>query len=433
MKLKKMISSTLALTLMVGTLTGCSTKGEDTAGNSSSEGKVQVEFWNALTGKNEEIVKSYVEKFNAQSEDTEIKMVSQGDYWENGTKLQAAIAAGNQPDLTMLEVTQVPQFASVGALADLKQYVSEEKINDFLPGLMRESEYDGKTVSVPLNRSTPLLYLNKEMCEAAGLDPEGPKNWDELKMYAEKLTNEADGVVGLAVPIDIWFFEALIYQQGGKMIDENNKVAFNNEIGVNALGLWQDMMKEGIMQLPPGEGYDAWDAAKDAFVNGKAGMTFQSTASLAGLMEQADGKFTINTAFLPAESQYGIPTGGANVVMMEGSSQEEKEAAAEFIEFMTDEENAVQFSIDTGYMPITNSALNSETIQNLYKEKPQYSTAAKQLEYASQRPGVVGYVEATEKLMNEMKKALMDLNLDVKDTVEKATAIMQQVIDKNNK
>ena len=433
MKLKRMISVTLALTLMVGTLTGCSSKAQDNLPNSSSDGKVQVEFWNALTGTNEEIIKGYVDKFNAQSEDVEVKMVSQGDYWENGTKLQAAIAAGNQPDLTMLEVTQVAQFASVGALADLEQYVSKEKIDDFLPGLMRESKYDGKTVSVPLNRSTPLLYLNKEMCEDAGLNPEGPKNWDELKMYAEKLTNKENGVVGLAVPIDIWFFEALIYQQGGQMIDENNKVAFNNEIGFNALGLWQDMMKEGIMQLPPGEGYDAWDAAKDAFVNGKAGMTFQSTASLAGLMNQAEGKFTVNTAFLPGNPQYGVPTGGANVVMMEGSSKEEKEAAAEFIEFMTDEENASQFSIDTGYMPTTNTALNSEIIQNLYKEKPQYSTAYKQLEYAFQRPGVVGYVEATEKLMNEMKKALMNLNVDVKETVEKATTIMQQVIDKNNK
>ncbi len=100
---------------------------------------------------------------------------------------------------------------------------------------------------------------------------------------------------------------------------------------------------------------------------------------------------------------------------------------------MTDEENAVQFSIDTGYMPITNTALNNETIQNLHKEKVQYSTAAKQLEHASQRPGVVGYVEATEKLMNEMRKALMDLNVDVEETVEKATSIMQQVVDKNNK
>ena len=43
------------------------------------------------------------------------------------------------------------------------------------------------------------------MCEKAGLDPSGPKNWEELKEYAKKLTNKDEGIVGLAVPIDIWF------------------------------------------------------------------------------------------------------------------------------------------------------------------------------------------------------------------------------------
>lgn len=433
MKMKKMISTTLAISLLALSLTGCNTKEQNQAVNGVSDGKVQIEFWNALTGKNEEVVKGFVDEFNAQSENVEVKMISQGDYWENGTKLQASIAAKNQPDLTMLEVTQVSQFASFGALANVDDYISEETKDDYLEGLMKESEYNGETVSVPLNRSTPLLYVNKEMCEKAGLDPSGPKNWEELKEYAKKLTNKDEGIVGLAVPIDIWFYEALIYQQGGEIVDSNNKVAFNNEKGVNALKFWQNMMKEGIMQLPAGEGYDAWDTAKDAFINGKAGMTLQSTASLAGILEQTEGNFTVNTAFLPSDTKYAVPTGGANIVIMEGSTEEEKKAAGEFIEFMTEKENVVKFSIETGYMPITKSALESEEMNKLYEEKPQYKVAVDQLEYASKRPGVVGYVEASEKLMNEMKKCLMDLNIDAKETLNKATSIMQDVISKNNK
>ena len=187
------------------------------------------------------------------------------------------------------------------------------------------------------------------------------------------------------------------------------------------------------MQLPAGEGYDAWDTAKDAFINGKAGMTLQSTASLAGILEQTEGNFTVNTAFLPSDTKYAVPTGGANIVIMEGSTEEEKKAAGEFIEFMTEKENVVKFSIETGYMPITKSALESEEMNKLYEEKPQYKVAVDQLEYASKRPGVVGYVEASEKLMNEMKKCLMDLNIDAKETLNKATSIMQDVISKNNK
>lgn len=433
MKIKKMISTTLVISLVALSLTGCKIKEQNQVVNGVSEGKVQIEFWNALTGKNEEILKGFVDEFNDQSENVEVNMVSQGDYWENGTKLQAAIAAKNQPDLTMLEITQISQFASFGTLANVDDYISDETKEDFLDGLMREAEYNGETVAVPLNRSTPLLYINKDMCESAGLDPAGPKNWEELKVYAEKLTNKEEGIVGLAVPIDIWFYEALIYQQGGEIVDSNNQVAFNNEKGIKALELWQDMMKEGTMQLPAGEGYDAWDTAKDAFINGKAGMTLQSTASLAGILEQTQERFTVNTAFLPGDTQYGVPTGGANLVIMEGSSEEEKQAASGFIEFMSEKENVIKFSMDTGYMPTTKSALESEEMSKLYEEKPQYKVAVDQLEYASKRPSVVGYVEASEKLMNEMKKCLMDLNIDAKETLNKATSIMQEVIDKNNK
>ncbi len=431
MKIKKMISTTLVISLVALSLTGCKIKEQNQVVNGVSEGKVQIEFWNALTGKNEEILKGFVDEFNDQSENVEVNMVSQGDYWENGTKLQAAIAAKNQPDLTMLEITQISQFASFGTLANVDDYISDETKEDFLDGLMREAEYNGETVAVPLNRSTPLLYINKDMCESAGLDPAGPKNWEELKVYAEKLTNKEEGIVGLAVPIDIWFYEALIYQQGGEIVDSNNQVAFNNEKGIKALELWQDMMKEGTMQLPAGEGYDAWDTAKDAFINGKAGMTLQSTASLAGILEQTQERFTVNTAFLPGDTQYGVPTGGANLVIMEGSSEEEKQAASEFIEFMSEKENVIKFSMDTGYMPTTKSALESEEMSKLYEEKPQYKVAVDQLEYASKRHSVVGYVEASEKLMNEMKKCLMDLNIDAKETLNKATSIMQEVIDKN--
>lgn len=432
MKVKKVVSSLLVFSMLAVSLVGCSGKVEKESVNNSSK-KVQIEFWNALTGKNEEIVKGFVDDFNKQSESVEVKMISQGDYYENATKLQAALSSGNQPDITMLEITQIPQFASFNALADMSEYISKEKQSEFLEGLTKEVEYEGKMVSLPFNRSTPLLYMNEDLLEQANLDVSGPKNWDELIEYAEKLTDKDKNVVGLAVPIDIWFFESLIYQQGGTIVDSNNKVAFNNEIGVKALSLWQSMMKEGTMQLPAGEGYDAWDNAKDAFVNGKAAMTFQSTASLAGLMDQTGDKFKLNTGFLPAEKSYGVPTGGANLVMMEASSEDEKSAAAEFIEYMTKDENVIKFSKSTGYMPTTKAALESEDIKKMYSEKPQFKVAADQLEYASKSAGVVGYGEASEKLMDELKKGLINLDSDPKEIVNKATKVMQSVIDKNNK
>ena len=147
-------------------------------------------------------------------------------------------------------------------------------------------------------------------------------------------------------------------------------------------------------------------------------------------MKPASAFFSISSSEIALQ---GAPTGGANLVIMEGSSEEEKQAAGEFIEFMSDKENVIKFSMATGYMPTTKSALESEEMSKLYEEKSQYKVAVDQLEYASKRPSVVGYVEASEKIMNEMKKCLMDLTIDAKESLNKATSIMQDIINKNNK
>ena len=71
MKIKKMISTTLVISLVALSLTGCKIKEQNQVVNGVSEGKVQIEFWNALTGKNEEILKGFVDEFNDQSENVE--------------------------------------------------------------------------------------------------------------------------------------------------------------------------------------------------------------------------------------------------------------------------------------------------------------------------------------------------------------------------
>ena len=159
---------------------------------------------------------------------------------------------------------------------------------------------------------------------------QGPKTWDELKEYATKMTNKSEEIYGFETPIDIWFYEAMVMQSGGE-ISNGKKVALDNEAGQAPVKFWQEMMKEGVMKMPPGEDYNAWDVAKQDFVNGKVGMIFTSTADLAGLMQQTEGKFEISTAFLPENQKYATPTGGAELGNVEDETDEEKEASAEII------------------------------------------------------------------------------------------------------
>lgn len=432
MNFKRKIATGLAITLLVSSLVGCSSSNKSGDSADASGSATTVDFWAPLGGTNGETAQKMVDQFNSEHEDIKVNMLKQKDYYENATKLQAALTSKDQPDITLLEITQTGTFASENALVDMSNYFDKTYQERFFPGLLTNSYYENKFVGVPFNRSTPILYINKDMATKAGLDSAGPKTWDELKEYATKMTNKSEEIYGFETPIDIWFYEAMVMQSGGE-ITNGKKVAFNNESGQAPVKFWQEMMKEGVMKMPPGEDYNAWDVAKQDFVNGKVGMIFTSTADLAGLIQQTEGKFEISTAFLPENQKYATPTGGANLAMLEGGTDEEKEASAEFIKWMTETDRIVEFSSSTGYLPTTEDATNSEKLQTLYKEKPQYKVATDQLQYAVALPMLSGYKEATDKLMDEIKKGLTDLNSNPKDIVEKGTSAMQAVIDKTNK
>ncbi|GAB7388629.1 ABC transporter substrate-binding protein [Bacillaceae bacterium] len=381
-------------------------------GGQGEKGKaVEIDFWYSLGGKNGEAIEALVNEFNASQDEVKVNATYQGDYYENHAKVMAAIAAGNQPDVTMVEIASIAAFASAGALQELTPYVQGENgvdLNDYIKGLLGNSYWEGKFYALPFNRSTPLLYVNKDMLKEAGLNPEGPKTWDELRRFAKALTKKEGEkqIWGFETPIDIWFYEALVLQNGGEILSEDGKeVRFHSAKGSEPIKFWQEMITEGSMKMPPGEKYNAWEVAETDFVNGNVAMIFTSTGSLNGLLEKAD--FEVGAAFLPAKESYGVPTGGANLVMLAKSSEEEKEAAWKFMKWLTDTPQTIAWSKQTGYMPVRVSAVESEEMKQYYKEKPQFKVAVDQLKYAKPRPVSPGYKELQEVIMEEIQRAVV--------------------------
>lgn len=394
------------------------------------KGATVIDFWYAIGGHNGEGVTKLVDKFNSSQSKVYVKATYQGDYYAHATKLQAALVAKNQPDMAMLEIAQVGQFGYSGALADLGKYMTKAEISKYQDGLTKNSYVNGKFVAAPFNRSTPILYVNKTMLKAAGLDPAGPKDWNELRAFARKLSNKDKGVYGFEVPIDIWFFEAGIFQKNGKILSaDGKKFVFDKEGGAPIVGLWQDMIRDGGMKVPPGQDYNAWDVAANDFITQKVAMMMISTASLSGLLKQAEGQFELGTAFLPAGDRFATPTGGANLAILEKSDAKRKAAAAEFITWLSSKDNASFFSEWTGYMPVTNEAVGADSIKALYAKYPQFKTALDQLRYAQTRPMIKGYREMTVQIQEELKKAMYDLSISPEQAVKNAAAAAQAVLD----
>lgn len=412
-------------------LAGCSSSdGTNLATTDDKTGNkpIEIDFWYSLGGDNGKIIEGMVKDFNESQNEIVVKPTFQGDYYENHTKVLAAVAAGNQPDITMIEIASVGAFADAKVLEDLGPLADgfEDK---YIPGLMGNSYWNDKLYAVPFNRSTPIMYFNRDMLKEANLDPSGPKNWDELVEYAQALTKKDGGktsTYGFSLPIDIWFYEALVFQSGGQILsDDGKKLTLNNEQGKAPLELWTRMIEEGVMKAPPGEKYNAWEVARQDFINGNIAMTFLTTGWLKSLKEAS--KFDVGAGFLPANKDYGVPTGGTNLAILSKSSDAEKKAAWVFAKWMTDTPQTIHWSLSSGYMPATSEAADSPEMQKLYKEDPNFEVAINQLEYANPRPMVPGYKELQEVIMTELQRVVLG-NASIDEAMESATEKSERVL-----
>lgn len=376
-------------------------------GGGQSTANVTVAFWNPMSGQIGDVVTALVKKFNDSNQGVTVKSDFSGDYFATQDKLLAGLAAGKVPDLTIMEIGGIVTFATNGALLpldDLMKSASGFNPGDFIETLMLNARYKGVTYSLPFNRSTPLFYYNKDMFKSAGLDPNNaPGSWDDVRSAAKKLTQKSGTNVsayGYEPPLDYWFFASMIWDWGGEMVSEDAKQAlFNQPAGIDALTFWNELVhQDKTTKVPPGEGFNAWNAAKADFIGGKAGMILTSTGDIAYLVKNA--KFQVGTGFIPKQKQNGCATGGANICMFTKSGPTQQQAAWKFVSWATQPDQVLYFSQNTGYLVTRTSLINSDKMQSYYKQNPNYKTALDQLKYVHPTPQNPGWPKVQNNLVN---------------------------------
>lgn len=319
-----------------------------------------------------------------------VKPVYTGNYDDTVTKIQTAMQGGSPPDVFISLATQRFTMESTGMAMPLNDLIAADGdagaayIADFLPGFMEDSYVGDKVMSIPFQRSTMVLYYNKEAFKEVGLDPEkAPTSWAELADYGTKLTNDKRYGVGIALNSGSaqWAFTGFALQNSadGKnlMAEDGKQVYFDTPENVEALQFWLDLQNKYKCMAP---GIVQWTDLPTQFIAGEVAMIYHTTGNMANIHSNA--KFDFGTAFLPAGKQIGAPTGGGNFYIASGISEERQKAAWEFIKFCTSTENAAKWSLDTGYVATRNSCFDTDLIKNYYKEVPQAEIAYKQLPYA---------------------------------------------------
>jgi sn-glycerol 3-phosphate transport system substrate-binding protein len=342
----------------------------------------RASLWYSYGGKNREVLEKLVARFHREQQSTWIDATFQGDYFESLAKLRTSIAARVAPALSHVVAEVVPYLADAGVLEPLSGYEGASSI-DFLPGLAQSGSYVGgasrSLVAIPFNRSTPIMYLNADRLDEAGVGV--PESWSELRAAANKLMvrRGSDTVWGFECPVSWWFWVALVGARAGTLVDGAGNVTLGGDAGIAALDFWQTLVhRDRVMRPPLGRDYNAWQVAMQDFLSGRAAIIWSSTAFLRYVEENA--RFRVKVASLPGETRRAVPTGGTFFVILRSAPEPEKKAAWEFLRWMALPKQTIEWSTSTGYLPVTRSAVRELTASGYYDAHPNDRVALAQLD-----------------------------------------------------
>jgi len=344
----------------------------------------------AVGGPITKLIDAYAAEFEKENPKVKVQPIYAGTYQETIVKALTAHKSGTPPVTSVVLSTDMFTLIDEDAIVPFDSFIKTDAdkqwLASFFPAFMENSRAGGKTWGVPFQRSTIVLYYNKELFKEAGLDPEkAPATWAEQVAFAEKLTKrDASAAVtqwGVQIPssgFPYWLFQGLTTQAGAILANEaGNQTFFNAPEVVEALQYWVDLSQKHKVQPP---GIVEWGTTPRDFFERKVAMMWTTTGNLTNVRSNA--KFPFGVAMLPAHKRRGSPTGGGNFYISSKASPAQQQAAFEFIKWITQPERAARWGIDTGYVAVTPAAYKTEAMQKYVAEFPAAAVARDQLEFA---------------------------------------------------
>ncbi len=357
--------------------------------SAAAETKITFYFPVAVGGPVTKIVDGLVAGFEKDHPEVKVEAVYSGSYQDTTAKILTAVKGGDAPNVAVALSTDMFTFIDEDAILPFDEAAGADAkawFDGFYPGFMANSRTGGKTWGIPFQRSTVVMYWNKDAFRQAGLDPEkAPATWAEMRDFAAKTTTrDASGNVtrwGIEIPssgFPYWLFQGLSTENGAILAnEEGTKVAFDDPKVVEALQYWVDLsVKDKVHPT----GIVEWGTTPKDFLEGKTAMMWQTTGNLTNVRKNA--KFAFGVAMLPAKARRGTPTGGGNFYLFKGSSPEQQKAVVDFVKWMTTPERAAEWSIATGYVATSPAAWATEKMKAYVADFPPAAVARDQLEHA---------------------------------------------------
>ena len=396
-----------------------------------------ITFWHSMGGVNGEAMDYLVNKFNEENTDgITVEAVYQGEYDDTINKLKSAQIGNMGADLVQIYDIGTRFMIDSGWVIPMQEMIDADgyDISQIEPNIAAYYTTDAGLYSMPFNSSTPLLYYNKDMFEAAGIT-EVPTSLPGIAEIGDALLNEGGAQEVIAISIYGWWFEQFLSKQGLAFVDNENgrtapatKVVFDENGGaLNIVSAWKDLFDKGYA---PNVGRSGSDTATTDFTSGKAAMMFGSTASLKQVLQDTGDSFEVGTAYFPAVAdgdEGGVSIGGASLWALNNNDETKAAATWKFVKFMISPESQAYWNAQTGYFPITTAASEEPVFQENIAQYPQFQTAIDQLHDSA--PEYAGALLSVFPESRQIVETQIENMLNGQQTPEESVANMAEEIN----
>ena len=446
---KKLTASVLAVASVLSMSTGMVFADETTAevpeiemADASEVDKTTISFWHSMGGVNGQAIDTLVQKFNDENEyGITVEAEYQGSYDDALNKLMSEHIVNMGADLVQVYEIGTRFMIESGWIVPMQSMVNADEYDTSVleSNLAAYYTINDMLYSMPFNSSTPLMYYNKDMFDAAGIT-EIPDSLESIAQIGDKLLDSGAQEV-MSLGIYGWFFEQFIGKQGLEYANNGNgrteaatAVAFDeNGAAANILNEWKNLYDLGYA---PNVGKGG-DAGLADFSAGKSAITLGSTASLKQILQDVDGKFEVGTAYFPkvkSTDEGGVSIGGASLWALDNNDPKKLRATWEFVKFLISPESQAFWNAETGYFPVNVDAHDEDVFKENIEKYPQFETAIDQLhDSAPQYAGALLSVFSEARAIVESEiESMLNGNETVDEAVDSMASQINDAIEEYN-
>jgi len=388
--MKKRITSLLLTVLMVAVMlitASCQNQSGNTASPNFEvpEGgydgsAVEVVFYHTMGSNLSTVLNAYIEDFNKLYPNITITSSQIGNYDDVRDQISTEITVNGQPNIAYCYPDHVALYNLAGAVATLDSLIdseievtradgtteilglTEDQKNDFIEGYYNEGRQfgDGLMYSMPLSKSTEVLYYNKTFFDANGLKV--PETWAELEEVCKKIKEIDPNSIPLGYDSEAnWFITMCEQYKSPYTSATGDHFLFDNETNHSFIKTFRDWYKKGYLTTQTI--YGAYTSG--LFVSTNEVKSYMSIGSSAGATHQrpaADSEgnypFEVGIATIPQvdANNKKVISQGPSVCVFKKDNPQEVIASWLFVKYLTTNVDfQAEFSMASGYVPVIKS------------------------------------------------------------------------------